>query len=782
MKLLFLNADPRGTERLRIGAETREILARLREARAESADDFVQRLGVRPEDIQHALDEVRPDIVHFSGHGGPDGNLCFESADGGSQPVAKEHLVEAFRALRHRIRLVVLNACHSQPLAELIADHIDCAIGTGDEILDEAAIDFAAELYRALYAGHPVATAFALAQNQLRLKGMPEEAAVLRLFSRPGVDAKTVTFTAPAPRVAPAARPEVMLLLDLASDNPITPREVEAELKLAPSATRRILCATAYGALPTASGAGQDYMTAAAAITRMVRSAREGLPTGEPARFYVAGRAPLPLFAHLGLELSALADVTFVNQRKGGVWDVLPMQESAPAGGAPFFEVRRGLSGGPFMASGCVAVFVSTLYPATENELIDYLNTEGASLAGLVEVRAAGEGGKVLDAGSAAQAMLELSSIFQQVRAAYPRCESVALFVAGPTQLAFMAGKAINRHIVKQVWVPDYDQGVYRRALRLPFHEPARREVSGAPQEVRERERILSALRDHIDKLRGTLRPKHLPPFGGDANRLLARLAAIDISREPQGEAFDVQASERRMAFGQGFLEALRHLSEHQQCRVGLCLLLHELFHVDQNLSTALYPGVGRAGVALEEVDYWADAFSVETLSAWEIDRGGAEAKEKVSSIVQSYVDAVLLGMEAFDRFEQGPRLDRLPERRLRRYLIWHLQRVRALTLRRREDLRTLFSERLVAELAPLRGHLDERFDKNVDGHVDGHVGQTELFVVLGGHLLRTSPRPGVFEPRAIVAAVRGFERETLESAMTFVRDQHRQVLTPWVP
>jgi hypothetical protein len=38
--------------------------------------------------------------------------------------------------------------------------------------------------------------------------------------------------------------------------------------------------------------------------------------------------------------------------------------------------------------------------------------------------------------------------------------------------------------------------------------------------------------------------------------------------------------------------------------------------------------------------------------------------------------------MQAFDRAEHGSRIGRLAERRLRRYLIWHLQLARARTIR----------------------------------------------------------------------------------------------------
>lgn len=82
--------------------------------------------------------------------------------------------------------------------------------------------------------------------------------------------------------------------------------------------------------------------------------------------------------------------------------------------------------------------------------------------------------------------------------------------------------------------------------------------------------------------------------------------------------------------------------------------------------------------------------------------------------IVTEHIDAALSGIEAFDRAEQGDHLGRLYERRLRRYLIWHLQRARALSLQNVEQAWQMLEKRLIVELAPLDGYLDERFDKLV--------------------------------------------------------------------
>ena len=50
-----------------------------------------------------------------------------------------------------------------------------------------------------------------------------------------------------------------------------------------------------------------DFALAAIAIDELARAARTQPDDGHPVHWYVWGRAPLPLFAHLGHELSAWA-------------------------------------------------------------------------------------------------------------------------------------------------------------------------------------------------------------------------------------------------------------------------------------------------------------------------------------------------------------------------------------------------------------------------------------------------------------------------------------------
>jgi hypothetical protein len=127
--------------------------------------------AVRVADLQDLLLRYRPDIVHFSGHGSPAGELFFEQHDGTVQPATASALHHLFHTLQDNIRCVVLNACYSTQQAASIAEVIDCVVGMAHGVTDVAAVEFATAFYRALGYGRDVQTAFALGIGQINLSG-----------------------------------------------------------------------------------------------------------------------------------------------------------------------------------------------------------------------------------------------------------------------------------------------------------------------------------------------------------------------------------------------------------------------------------------------------------------------------------------------------------------------------------------------------------------------------------------------------------------------------------
>jgi hypothetical protein len=173
--ILFLAANPSDTTRLRLGEEVRGIDQALRLAEYRDAFDLQQHWAVRPADLQSLLLRHQPHIVHFSGHGSAAGEIMLEDATGKARSVSQAALSNLFSLLKDNLRVVVLNACYSQPQAEAIAQHIDCVVGMADAIGDKTAIAFVAAFYQALAYGRDLQNAFDLARNQAQLEGLDDE-------------------------------------------------------------------------------------------------------------------------------------------------------------------------------------------------------------------------------------------------------------------------------------------------------------------------------------------------------------------------------------------------------------------------------------------------------------------------------------------------------------------------------------------------------------------------------------------------------------------------------
>lgn len=171
--ILLLAANPKGTKGLRLQEEERDIKERLRLA-GYGRTPINSTGATRARDIQQAMLDFKPQIVHFSGHGAGQDGLVFEDATGQEKLVASAALADLFRIYSKRVECVVLNACYTKPQAEAIARHIEYVIGMSQEIGDQAAIEFAVGFYAALGAGEPIEFAYELGCNAIRLEGISE--------------------------------------------------------------------------------------------------------------------------------------------------------------------------------------------------------------------------------------------------------------------------------------------------------------------------------------------------------------------------------------------------------------------------------------------------------------------------------------------------------------------------------------------------------------------------------------------------------------------------------
>jgi hypothetical protein len=186
-RILFLGANPAGSQ-LALDEESRAIEQKIRSTDQRDSLELITKWAVRPDDLLEYLNEYRPHVVHFSGHGTEEEQIILVDESHRAFPVSAAALKQLFTTLKDNIRVVVLNACYSRDQAEAIVEVIDCAIGMKQEIGDNAARAFAASFYRAVGYGHSVNDAFEQGKVALMLQGIPEETTPT-LLVRAGVDA-----------------------------------------------------------------------------------------------------------------------------------------------------------------------------------------------------------------------------------------------------------------------------------------------------------------------------------------------------------------------------------------------------------------------------------------------------------------------------------------------------------------------------------------------------------------------------------------------------------------
>ncbi len=132
VKILFLAANPSGTERRRLDEEIRRIELALERAKRREQFKIIQKWAVTDDDLRRALLDHEPEVVHFSGHGGGSQGLAFVDSQprrrhpcrgwkggGGSQGLA---FVDS------QGRLLVISGDSLARLFELCADHVRCVI------------------------------------------------------------------------------------------------------------------------------------------------------------------------------------------------------------------------------------------------------------------------------------------------------------------------------------------------------------------------------------------------------------------------------------------------------------------------------------------------------------------------------------------------------------------------------------------------------------------------------------------------------------------------------
>lgn len=159
-KILFLGASPDDQVRLNLGREVDGIKKRLRRGGKYSEFVFEYEFSTTSDDFVELLQDFKPAILHFTGHGTTKGEIIFEKDSKMGHKVKKDALVNLISKYNETVLLVVLNACHSKTIADEIGNHIDCVIGMSKRIEESVSISFSKNFYFFLSYGDSLQEAF----------------------------------------------------------------------------------------------------------------------------------------------------------------------------------------------------------------------------------------------------------------------------------------------------------------------------------------------------------------------------------------------------------------------------------------------------------------------------------------------------------------------------------------------------------------------------------------------------------------------------------------------
>lgn len=196
LRILYLTANPDLKRPLRTEAEVGSVLRELRGARYRDMVDLQSRPAATPQDLLNGINDVRPHVVHFSGHGDA-GLLAFDNAsmdDPQSVAVQFDDLAAVLDATDTPPTLLVMNACSTLHGSDVLLEAVPILIAMADPVGDAAAGVFAMQFYSAIASGQSVASALKQAKVKIKLALDREEADLPRLRSRADVDPATVSL------------------------------------------------------------------------------------------------------------------------------------------------------------------------------------------------------------------------------------------------------------------------------------------------------------------------------------------------------------------------------------------------------------------------------------------------------------------------------------------------------------------------------------------------------------------------------------------------------------
>lgn len=172
LKITMLVSNPERRASLQTGVEARYIDEGVRLGGKADKVDLRVVLAPTLTSVLDSLNSCRPDVLHFSGHGGG-GTLLFDNdkaGDDGGTVLDFDMVARVVESTSAAPKLLVLVACDTVEGADRFLEKIPAVIAMADAIEDEAACEFSSQFYRSLSSGATIEQSLAQAKIVLQSK------------------------------------------------------------------------------------------------------------------------------------------------------------------------------------------------------------------------------------------------------------------------------------------------------------------------------------------------------------------------------------------------------------------------------------------------------------------------------------------------------------------------------------------------------------------------------------------------------------------------------------
>jgi len=194
--VLYLSANPIRSSPLRIDVEVARVQDEIRGSRFRDNIDVQYRPAANLKSLVQGLNDLTPEILHFSGHGNSvgvagDNRKVSKPA---AQLISYSVLAQALAAVDDPPKIVVLNSCESSSAMKLILSKVDILVAMRSPITDIAASVFAPQFYAAIASGQSVKSAFEQGRLAVKVASISEKDTPV-MHVRSGIHAAKMKLT-----------------------------------------------------------------------------------------------------------------------------------------------------------------------------------------------------------------------------------------------------------------------------------------------------------------------------------------------------------------------------------------------------------------------------------------------------------------------------------------------------------------------------------------------------------------------------------------------------------